>query len=775
MKNWEEKGYYKPPEEQSPTDDVYQKEKWTRGMQHDDILVLGSENGSMQKYLFMQSMKNFIENLPKNQGKGQYEDDNGVIKEKEPVILFLDGHSSRWCLPALKYLQENGVHLFFFPSHTSIITQPNDNGVNASLHSWTAKSTRQLRWTGSGKPSITYYNEILSVALTGFWDEQRRLLLHTGQNAASWAFTICGIKPFDPNCPNWVKALSTYGKCREDDEEDHLKDEFSIKYIDLMPDINLAELDAMKKAYDPHRPLAELDCRLAARGIAEKMIAKWRSKVFTTNDGAIPLVPTSEVEKTALKLVELVNTREVAKHIPRAITEEELKRAKKTAMVDATSARGELVIDIRRDGRIISNAKAMKHETEDRWFVFDGKNCENVSSEELKSSEDYIIHDQPESGLSEKERAKKRKYDARLEQMKRRRAEELAKREVKEQYETEVEKCLAMLNKEAHNLRLIRPETFDSIRSFLQTPYTAESNGVKVTIQPGARPGQEIAAMTSFFVDTFKDKIANDDRARRIEELDRAAKRQKRSGVPGTARGLDGAAAVESLKAGSAAATRSNMEAKVKELTKECDELRKLFQNFESLKESKAGFYFQYHKPYNEQGLTNSEVKILLKICYPSSGVVSKPRKNHVEALNSKLGLLNESDPAMRKLRVDSAFEMAQQTLLKKEEECTAIKTAVQTLTEDPQVPAGEQEGNATEGARVDADDMSVDSLAEVVGMDQQHETVNGLDDDEEDDDEEEDEDMQTYRFESAKEGVAAFRRRLNEAKMEDQGDSDLE
>jgi len=45
-------------------------------------------------------------------------------------ILFLDGHTSHWSVPALCYLLKNRVYPFFLASHTSIWSQPNDGGVN---------------------------------------------------------------------------------------------------------------------------------------------------------------------------------------------------------------------------------------------------------------------------------------------------------------------------------------------------------------------------------------------------------------------------------------------------------------------------------------------------------------------------------------------------------------------------------------------------------------------------------------------------------------------
>lgn len=70
----------------------------------------------------------------------------------EPVFLFFDGHASRWNLGALLYLAENRVFTICFPSHTSIWSQPNDNGANASFK---AAVGRTLRPSGCAPEAST--------------------------------------------------------------------------------------------------------------------------------------------------------------------------------------------------------------------------------------------------------------------------------------------------------------------------------------------------------------------------------------------------------------------------------------------------------------------------------------------------------------------------------------------------------------------------------------------------------------------------------------------
>ena len=55
----------------------------------------------------------------------------------EPVFLFLDGHASRWSLAGLAKLRANNVFVICVPSHTTVWSQPNDNGINAAMKACT--------------------------------------------------------------------------------------------------------------------------------------------------------------------------------------------------------------------------------------------------------------------------------------------------------------------------------------------------------------------------------------------------------------------------------------------------------------------------------------------------------------------------------------------------------------------------------------------------------------------------------------------------------------
>ena len=65
----------------------------------------------------------FVKNLPESQGK-----------VKLPFILLLDGHASRWNAESLLYFMSNVVYPFILVLHTSILSQPKNNGPNLKIH-----------------------------------------------------------------------------------------------------------------------------------------------------------------------------------------------------------------------------------------------------------------------------------------------------------------------------------------------------------------------------------------------------------------------------------------------------------------------------------------------------------------------------------------------------------------------------------------------------------------------------------------------------------------
>jgi hypothetical protein len=90
--------------------------------------------------------------------------------------LLLDGHGSRWSVPALRKLISNNVFPFIFASHTSIWAQLNDAGVNKRFHWAIEKSAKQMR-RGEEQATLEYFNP--------------------------------GVFPLDPFASAWTEAIET--------------------------------------------------------------------------------------------------------------------------------------------------------------------------------------------------------------------------------------------------------------------------------------------------------------------------------------------------------------------------------------------------------------------------------------------------------------------------------------------------------------------------------------------------------------------------------------
>ena len=91
-------------------------------------------NGSQDKTGFERWYKCFVKTA--REGK----------PDNAKTFLYLDGHNSRWTYEGLTFLADNNVVVICLPSHTSIITQPNDNGINAVFHRHTGD--RAQIWRG---------------------------------------------------------------------------------------------------------------------------------------------------------------------------------------------------------------------------------------------------------------------------------------------------------------------------------------------------------------------------------------------------------------------------------------------------------------------------------------------------------------------------------------------------------------------------------------------------------------------------------------------------
>ena len=165
--------------------------------------VARTKNGSMERFLFVKYAHHFVKHLPAGYGK------NG-----KAVCLTLDGHTSRWCPVALRYLKDNNVFVWCLASHTSMWTQPNDMGVNARVKALTHECFRL--WLRSNPRAIMGQDDYNGMFATA-WNKFLALELYElttrpdKTNVASRAFAKAGLFPFLEQPPFWYEACLILG------------------------------------------------------------------------------------------------------------------------------------------------------------------------------------------------------------------------------------------------------------------------------------------------------------------------------------------------------------------------------------------------------------------------------------------------------------------------------------------------------------------------------------------------------------------------------------
>ena len=173
--------------------------KFVDGMDLPGVLVRTSKSGSMTQEIFFDYCRHFVTSL---------------LDDHEPVVLFLDGHASRWNTQALKYLNDNNVYVFFFASHTSIWAQPNDCGLNKRVHWAIEQPCKQYRRT-QRRTTYSYFNEIFAAGWRIFLKTEADDLLETFTNNAMQAYCKTGVYPLNPNAEAWKEAIEGLGTANE--------------------------------------------------------------------------------------------------------------------------------------------------------------------------------------------------------------------------------------------------------------------------------------------------------------------------------------------------------------------------------------------------------------------------------------------------------------------------------------------------------------------------------------------------------------------------------
>jgi len=171
--------------------------------------------------------KNVMEKIPENWAVGNIE--NGLITSKSfykyvtnvffkhlkanncefPVILYVDGHSSLFSLPLIKFCAENKIELVKLCSNSTHILQPLDVGLLNPLKDAYKKVNKNWR----------IQNDVVDFKKSMFAPVLKLTLLSEDfSDHIINGFKTCGLSPFDPNAINY-DILEKKKKRKADDSE----------------------------------------------------------------------------------------------------------------------------------------------------------------------------------------------------------------------------------------------------------------------------------------------------------------------------------------------------------------------------------------------------------------------------------------------------------------------------------------------------------------------------------------------------------------------------
>ena len=466
------------------------KSRFVKGMDLPGVLVRTSKKGSMTQEIFYDFCEHFVGSLP---------------EEHEPVILFLDGHASRWNTQALKYLNDNDVFVFFFASHTSIWAQPNDCGLNKRVHWAIEQANKKVRRSGE-TTTYEYYNRIFADGWRIFLKAEADDLLETFSNNATRAYWKTGVYPLNPFAEAWTDAIQSLGAANEISE--------MVSYEIFPAQEKMPALSAEQKIL--LRTNLELNDRndigdyYVAEIQAVMILAKWRDHiakgVSEGNDEiqyATTCLPASmastDFEKFAMTLVkfEVVDIYKVP--LPAPITKEERAREISKTIVDLTPIARPIHISYLPEptdntGPVDSSAAWQKGTAikgkNSNWDIFlpKGDKLTFSSDQMLSSSNIKIQKAYTELGSTERKRTISLKMRLRASDMKGKENEYivLARKKQMEQEEEEFELLKERIQESGSSYSL---EDFRALVDRMRAPFscnfdTADGTRVNVRVSP---------------------------------------------------------------------------------------------------------------------------------------------------------------------------------------------------------------------------------------------------------------------------------------------------
>jgi hypothetical protein len=452
-------------------------QRFLNGMEDPEAIICTTHSGSMTQETFTYYTDHFIGALPENHG---------------PVILLLDGHGSRWNVPALEKLMENEVYPFFIASHTSVWAQPNNCGVNKRFH-WAVEEAVQ-RKRRMGKPTVEYFNIALTEAWKIFVETERSELRNLGYNNTTNAYERTGIFPLNPFAIGWKEAIDTLG-LQEDWEENKVRYEPIIK--SGVAELSLEDRAVLREGFQGavHSKLTDSVIALL-RG--EEIMSKWRRRVEigvsegnNENDFARELLPSmcaigEPTLEIAARLMDFEKVDVTQIQLPKKKTKEEKTKEHTVSLVKNTAVLEPLKVTCLRanDEKISGLAVKLEH---GKWRLMNNGGREMMEIEEvdlLDDSKYFVEHRyQMKTPAEEKREAQKEKRTRKQAQEELEKSLEVqARKKRKENDRTVFED---MMKEVAAGLLSRNPYNFDNFSAMvdrLRAPFEIEIDSHRVSV-----------------------------------------------------------------------------------------------------------------------------------------------------------------------------------------------------------------------------------------------------------------------------------------------------
>jgi hypothetical protein len=344
------------------------------------ITVRTSTNGSMTKELFLDLACHFVRHLGPDQGsKGMY------------TFLLTDSHVSRWHPKALYMLMKNRVIPLFFPSHLSIVVQPQDNGVILFLHKCIEETSSMQRLFRS-QTDISYINRTLEKAFILFRDRERKKLMDRGSNSTTRSYRATGMKPCDPFSDGWRENLELYASFNGLQVDRRQGPYYGIRPKDegVCPEFTEFDLSLLNEAMpllakEGANDISVLDHpKTKCYAVANEIIADWIEKPY--DERTIRPRASTPVEKLAMRhmnIAHILSANPVSSEST-LLLDSMFMQKKREAILGQTKANECIQIRPNDANDTTPWCTAIKMTSpNNRWHVFDGVEASQISTIEI--------------------------------------------------------------------------------------------------------------------------------------------------------------------------------------------------------------------------------------------------------------------------------------------------------------------------------------------------------------------------------------------------------